>query len=183
MCVTATPIVPVVNDEPAGWIQVTGLDVTALAPYDAVNSSVLTFDAMMSGPAQMGRILQLQIKEIATAAGVVKKDLYIHLYSGTAPTTPTGNAIYNASDTNWIATYFVRTEDYVRLSTTCEIATVNIPLASANMNDGVVFKTSSGTSSGIIYAVVTAGELVDYDAAAELWVRIATQEYTTTNAA
>lgn len=183
MCVTATPIIPVVNDAPDGWIQVTGLDVTALAQYDAVNSAVLTFDSMMSGPAQMGRILQVQVKEIIGSGTIQKKDLYVHLFSGTAPTTPTGNTAYDAPNTYWIATYLVRTEDYARLGALCEIATVNIPLAGANLNDGVVFRSASSATAGKVYAVVTAGEAIDYEATAELWVRVAIQEFTTTNAA
>lgn len=181
-CIPGTPTYNLITDD--GWQDVASLDVGMnIVLYDAIASSVLTFDTMMSGSAQMGRIVQVQIREVASANQVQKKDLWLHLYSTSTPATPTANAPYNASPDNHIATYLIRTEDYQRLSTTCEIATVHIPLSGSLADGGVWFRTSDGSTSGTIYGVLVAAEAVDYDASAVISVRIMVQEHSTLSAA
>jgi len=144
---------------PSSFQTVTSLDVTnSLTTGEAVHSSVITFNSVVNGAFKCGTIDQIVLREEASSAGNIKKpDLFLLLWHGNSPTTPTANAVYSTPvNDSFIGCFIIAASDYVRLSETIHEATVRPDRRFVTQSSGVTSTLYgvllSNESSGVTFA-------------------------------
>ena len=175
-CIQSTPVVDNILTDPTtdyGWQAVgTGLITSALSQYYPLAEAVVVLYSQAQTTRQHGVIRQLEFEETASSSANIKKTpLQVLIYSGTAPTTPTAGAVYNASTTNLVGIVEIKDTDYKRLSSTVWVATVNPDL---------YYRVTSAAGAANMYAVVLSNSAtsVTYASSATARIRAFTEQGT-----
>lgn len=124
----------------------------------------MTFEGTASTTNQHMILRQLEVEETAATSGDIKKaPLHVYLYTNSSPGTPTLGAVYNGSTTNLIAVIAVAQADYVRISDTKWVASVN---------PSKYYRTGIGSTAGYLYGVVISNSATSVTYAAGVGMRV-----------
>jgi hypothetical protein len=130
----------------------------------------------VQGTDQPFEIVQVRVREAATAGNDQKKGLLLYFYTDAAPTTPTLAAVYDASNTNRVGQIVVAAADYTRVRSTADELWEATVLPGRDTDVGTLWGVSGTTATATnLYCVVLANEAVTYAASTNITVEVTTR--------
>lgn len=149
---------------------------SALLQYYPLKNSVVTLSNVAQGENQPVEIVQVRVRETATAGNDKKKGMILYFYTDAAPTTPTLAAVYDAPTTNLVAVCSIASADYKRVRSGADEVWDAIVIPSRDADACTSFFVTGTTATATnLYCVAVADEAVTYVGTTDVTVEVVTR--------